>query len=139
MFTVSGKIQQLSYSEGGMEIDPSELNPLPLGNTDLYVVQYLGIKEKSIIVTQISSDENGNYKVKLPPGNYGFVQDKSEIHRGTFLPQGDNYGKNLDLNDDFGYQDYWELNTLQPFQVDSTDISNINITHYSVSICYTCP
>lgn len=140
LYTVTGTIQMVSYSQGGMELPPSEMMPQPLPNKHLYVVQYFGTKEKSIIITKFTSDKNGNYEVQLPPGKYGFIQDKSELKRGVFLPgMNDNKSNEDEILQDFAHHDYWELNTLQAFEVTNIDMSNVNLTHYSISICYTCP
>lgn len=139
LFTVTGTVQMVSYHQGGIQILPSEMMPTPSKNVKLYVVEYLGPKEKSVVVGQIKSDENGKYEIKLPPGKYGFVLEKDEIRKGTFLPGMNNpKSKEIDFQE-IGYQDYWELNTLQPFEVTNIDLSNINITHYMISVCYTCP
>lgn len=139
LYTVTGTVGLVSYSQGGMELPPSAMMPMPSKGVKLYVVQYFGPKEKSIVVGQIKSDEKGKYEIKLPPGKYGFVLDKSKIRKGTYLPEVEQTKDRSDGFQDFGHQEYWELNTLQPFEVTNTDLSNINITHYSISICYTCP
>lgn len=99
------------------------------------------------MVSTIKSDEHGNYKVKLPAGTYGFVQDKSEVGRGVYLP---GMKETTDVHPDsvfleeinfseIGYENYWSLDTYAPFEITNTDLNNVNITHYQISICYTCP
>ena len=143
LFTVQGKIQQVSYSQGGMELPPEMYMPHALPNTKLYVVQFYGEEEKTTIVANIISDEHGNYEVKLPPGKYGFVQHKTEVGKGVYLPgwktQNEQEFEEIMPDDGYGHQNYWVLSTATPFEVVNQDLQNINLTHYDISICYMCP
>lgn len=141
LFTVSGKIQLVSYYQGGMELPPEMMMPSPLIGTKLYVIKYNSDDEKPKIISQVMSDKNGNYEVKLPPGKYGFIQNKSELVKGTYVP-GENHSGN-DKKEILEYgtdtQDYWTLSTGGPFEVVNQDLYHVDLTHYLVTICYLCP
>lgn len=143
LFTVTGQIQLVSYYQGGMELPPEMMMPTPLAETKLYVVKYYGPSEKPKIITQVMSDENGKYEVTLPPGKYGFIQDKSEIENGTYLPgmkpsKADKDKKEMPESGTTT-RDYWTLSSAGPFEVVNKDLYHVDITHYLVTICYLCP
>jgi len=145
LFNVSGTIGLVSYHQGGVELPPVMMEPHPLVNTKLFVVQYYGPEEKTKIVATVISDEYGKYEVKLPPGKYGFVQHKSEVDKGIYLP-GMKVKEDNDSTDvvefiwtEVGHEDYWSLSTVGPFEVSSNDLIGVDITHFDVTICYTCP
>lgn len=146
LFTVSGKIQLVSYSQGGVELPPMEYMASPLPNTNLYVVQYLGKDEVSKVIAKVKSDENGNYEVKLPPGKYGFVEHKNEVGKGVYLPgwkaktgQDSTELEEVISLDYYVHEYYWVLSTGNPFEIINTDLQKIDITHYDLHICYLCP
>ncbi len=145
VFTVSGKVQLVSYYQGGAPLPPEMMSPKPLPNTKLYVVQYYGAEEKTKVVSSITSDKNGDYEVKLPPGQYGFVLSKDEVNTGIYLPgmkvtkKDSTVNVNDLLNAGEAHQDYWILSTNGPFEVVNKDLYNVDLTHYNVTICYMCP
>ncbi|MCB9188724.1 MAG: hypothetical protein H6599_05525 [Flavobacteriales bacterium] len=147
LFTVTGKTQIVSYHQGGVELPPFMMEPKALPNTMLYVVQYYGPNEKSVVVASFKSDINGNYEVKLPAGTYGFVQNKYEAGIGIYLPgmkettevKNDSLFVDEIRFEEIGYEDYRSLDHYEPFEVLNKDVEQINITHYQISICYTCP
>lgn len=143
LFTVSGTVQMVSYSQGGVELPPEEYMPHPLPNTQLYVVAFYGADEKSKIVTTLQSDQAGRFEIQLPPGKYGIIQHKSELGKGVFLPgmnlQQDTMDKKELVFTGYDQQDYWVLSSNGPFEVVNMDLTQLNITHYNISICYMCP
>lgn len=143
LFTVNGSVLTVSYSQGGVELMPEEYMPHPLSNTTLFVVQYYGVTEKSKIITSFTSDEHGAYEIKLPPGKYGFVLNKKGLGGGVYLPGMNVPEDTTDVKEilftGVDQQDYWTLSTAGPFEVIDSDLDNIEITHYSISICYMCP
>ncbi|CAG5086700.1 hypothetical protein [Parvicella tangerina] len=145
VFTVTGKVQHISYYQGGAQLSDEMMSPKPLPNTKLYIVQYYGPKEKTKVVSSFTSDKNGNYEVKLPPGLYGFVLSKDEANTGIYLPgmkvtkKDSTVNVNDLLNAGEAHQDYWILSTNGPFEVINKDLYNVDLTHYDVTICYMCP
>lgn len=140
-FLVTGKFQSISYHQGGVELTPDEMRPFPLSNKKLFVVKFMGNSKKSVIVQEVISNFKGEFEITLAPGKYGFIEFKSELRKGIFLPEksSQKYMAANKSGKDFSYQAYWELNTLQPFEVTNSPLTEITLTHYSVSICYTCP
>ncbi len=141
-FEVEGKIQKIAYHQGGVELLPEEMAPFALSNFTMYVVAYNGPELKPTILKKIISDSLGNFSVKLPEGQYGFLisNNTKDLLPGCYLPgmKTDSSDDTFDIGNSM-HHDYWYLNQSDPLRVGPDNSNSVTITHYNVSVCYKCP
>lgn len=143
-YHVKGKMQMVSYHQGGVELPPEMMLPFPMNGQELYLVKYLGPDKVPTILEKVKCDETGTFQINLPSGQYGFIQNKEELSKGIYLP-----GMKSDTNKDkliedeifsgIGYEKYWSFDSNGPFSVGENESNSVVITYYDISICYMCP
>lgn len=144
VYNVQGTVQLVSYSQGGVELREDAYLPHPVPETRFYIVEYLGEHVKPKVVQTVRTNSMGKFLVQLPAGKYGIVSSnkRKDLSPGQYLPTMPEPIEPDSLQmPDFGYshQDYWQLNSIGPFEISKDSIPNVVLTHYDVRICYLCP
>ncbi|PHR34379.1 MAG: hypothetical protein COA38_03700 [Fluviicola sp.] len=142
-FKINGKVQEISYSQGGIRIHPDNFLPTELSNCTVQAIACKKNGEK-VLVEVTKSDSLGNFGFNLPKGKYTFcVVSNGEEKTVEF----ENYEINKTVppedtpEQDWGWSqsNYWILNAEGPIIVGQNWTKELIITHYQISSCYMCP
>jgi hypothetical protein len=143
-FKVKGEINLVSYYQGGMELPDEYRSPKPNPDIPVIIVKFNGVDKYSTYVTTITSDKDGKFEIDLPKGKYGYVtvdqKDQLKKEKGVFTPIPPKVNENeKQVFKDEGVSDYWTINSYQPFEVSAESHQTMILTHYLITVCYTCP
>ena len=138
-YTLSGKIQFTSFSQGGVEhIEP--LIPYPMGNYQINIVQFNLSDSIPKIVKKIKTDSAGRFQVKLPPGEYGFAAIGDSLFANQYLPNyWENMGSHIIQSSSWTAEQGMKSHLLGPFIIKDKDFEDLIITNNRSSVCITCP
>ncbi|MBI3134567.1 MAG: hypothetical protein HYZ14_07800 [Bacteroidetes bacterium] len=137
MFHISGTLYSTSVYQGGMYRGDEDMPPqIPLANFTLLAVRWIDEKTIPEVAATFTSDANGNFKVALPAGKYGFVTqaEKEKLARGQWLPQTittDNLAES--------YHCWWELSTNAPVDLTNDSVNGITLIRHESTVCGLCP
>lgn len=133
-YKIEGTTMYMSHHQGGAE-NRFEPQPFPKGNVTLYVVELVSDK-KSKQIAKITSESDGRFKIKLPPGVYGFVvkEDLDSLAVGQFLPKGYSTGDIMESK-----SSTWSISNNIPVVIIDKDITGVIITNFEQTVCGICP
>jgi len=134
--TLSGTLYSTHFYQGGAMTSDDFVQPLPLANFQLWVVKLNEQDSIPEVLFSFTSDENGKFRVQLPPGKYGFVtsEDIGNLEKGQCFPKNSQSGDLAEMT-----ILTWECNMALPLELDVAWIENIVITYHSRSYCNLCP
>ena len=142
LIKMEGKIQLVSYHQGGVELPDEYRMAKPCPNEKVILVKYNGANEYSTFVALIQSDSNGCFEIELQEGYYGFVamNQKHQLNKvkGLYLPIPPINKVQTDFSG-VGTNDYWTINSAEAFEVKNGKTETMIFTHYDITVCYMCP
>lgn len=140
-FNINGKVQEVSYSQGGMIQHPNVRKPYPLTNCTIYAVAQ-NKSSKTALRINTQSDSAGNFVFNLPKGQYKFHVlfngDKQKIEPGEAAINKSETTSNKPKTGWY-HSDYWEINKDEPVIINKNWAKQLIITHYQISRCNKCP
>lgn len=136
-YAISGKIEESSFHQGGAYREPIP-DVFPKRTFTMVLVKFVGRDSIPQIVQNFTTDDEGNFSITVPAGNYGFVLVDEEIKAFQYLPSA--YHKQ---DERFNTESSrWTLNGKNPdgpLKVRDTHVTKIVITHHFSSSCGMCP
>jgi hypothetical protein len=134
-YKVEVQFMQLKTYEGGAEVPANYYKPTPLANYKLLLVQLVD-NDKPKVVGEVTTDENGIWRERIPNGRYGFIEKKerNSLKKGQFLPESKRSGDDLE----YVYTS-WTINPWQALTVMDSAITNCTVTKKIDQVCGLCP
>ena len=137
MYSISGKIETSSFYQGGMYREPVP-DVYPCRNCKLVLVKFVGRDSIPEVVKEFSADDEGNFSLNLPAGNYGFVGVGEEPKVYQYLPSS-TFTQDDQMNTS---RTYWTLNSTTPkapIKVRNENVTNLKLTYHKYGSCGKCP
>lgn len=133
---IRGKIFITSYSQGGAELLPEEMQAQPYSTT-LYVVQYIDSSTVPLIVKHFQSNPDGSFYLVLPKGVYGIVsaEDIANLDKGQFSPR--SFYESDEMYNSTNI--YWTFSKELPIHTEDASNIYLEIQYYNISSCGMCP
>lgn len=135
MYNLSGVIYLSNIHLGGAG---EHKTIYPLQNLELLVVRITDTTLVPTIVTKITTNSEGEFRIKLPNGNYGFInmEDEKDLKNGQYLPAATSFN----ARDSMEITTItWEIKPNGPIQIKNKNIMDVIITSHKRFICYDCP
>ena len=133
-YTLSGTIQGTYFSQGGVERENVPLIPTVLKGVTLRIIRLDDPDSLPKVVGGITSDDSGNFSIKLPAGKYGFAGKDDELVRGQCFPLSSKSG------DQFSYHTTsWESEMDCPIDLTQGSVQGVVLIRHESNICGLCP
>lgn len=132
---LSGKIIRTSLYQGGAEVPEEMAHKMLVSNTSFLLVRSDDTDSKPIVISKITTNEDGEFDIKVEPGFYGILEIDEKPRKGSFLPLGySNYGEHEYSSS------YWEIEGFTKcIEVSTSDVTDITIYNHQRSGCLDCP
>ncbi|MEX1003312.1 MAG: hypothetical protein WDZ35_14430 [Crocinitomicaceae bacterium] len=139
--TIFGKVVYTSqYIGGAFKGSDIKLKEYPYSDLTLYVVKLHTVTHLPKVVRKVKTKKDGEFKVILPAGKYGFVvrRDIGRLKKGQFLP---GYKEWYEGKGKGGIKIRWEWysNWSSAIDVSEKSVSGLKIINNRISVCNRCP
>ncbi len=144
-YQINGKVQLISYQQGGMVLPPSAYLPKALTNYTVFITSYSKDSKDTIIIDSTITDSLGNFTLKAPEGQYNLLVSSSDGHiskkvvPSQITSPSTTSEKKKEPVIGWYHSDHWTLNIDTPLIVNQSFNNPLLITHYLVSTCMMCP
>lgn len=134
-YTIKGKILSSSTYHGGVDYDYSNIPQFPMPNYTLLLVKWTSDSLVPIIISELKTDKNGEFKINVAPGRYGFVYptERDSLAKGQWLPKSTEKwsGHNITYTS-------WQSSTGKPIEVTQNPVSNLVLVYHNDTYCIDC-
>jgi hypothetical protein len=133
---ISGKLVSHSVYHGGIDRDDSQIPQVPMPGYRLCLILWKGEHQIPVVVKNLTTDENGEFHVIVPPGKYGFAtpQEVDSLTTGQWLPRATETWAAHTLTNT-----YWQISTGSPVDATQSSVSNVVLVYHHDSTCMDCP
>lgn len=135
LFTLSGNLTYLSFSQGGAQLPDIFFNPSPY-KTTLYIVKYIDSLTIPMVVDTLESDSTGYFSNDLPPGKYGIITsaDIGKLKPGQCFPT-----PFFIESEHMQWSSSWSSNMTFPLDLTKGSLNGLIMDFTSSTICTDCP
>lgn len=133
---LGGTFYYKSIYYGGVDMHEESIIPVPMTNAMFYLVRYKGEDLTPEPIQSFTTDEKGEFKIYVSPGEYGFIlaTELDSLKPGQYMPASTEQG-DLELTTYSTWETGWQF----PVRVSTSAVENITLTNYVRSYCYICP